>query len=153
MVGTLGKIARDVALLMQTEVGEVAEPAGQGRGGSSAMPHKRNPVASAIILAAAVRVPALVSTMLSAMVQEHERALGGWQAEWETIPEIYRLGAVALARTIEIASGLEVDAARMAANLEATGGVVMSEAVSAALSASMGRAEAHELLSGLHAAP
>ena len=146
MVGTLGKIARDVSLLMQSEVAEVAEPAGAGRGGSSAMPHKRNPVASAIILAAATRTPALVAIVLSAMVQEHERALGGWQAEWETFPEIYRLGAVALARTIEIARGLEVDPERMLANLEATGGLVMSEAVSAALTASMGRAEAHELL-------
>jgi 3-carboxy-cis,cis-muconate cycloisomerase len=146
LVGTLGKIARDVALLMQTEIGEAAEPGGEGRGGSSTMPHKRNPVASAIILSAAARVPALVSTMLSAMVQEQERALGGWQAEWETIPQIYRLTASALARTIEIARGLEVNPERMIANLSATGGLVMSEAVSAALSTSLGRTRAHALL-------
>lgn len=146
LVGTLGKIAHDVSLLAQTEVAEVAEPAGEGRGGSSTMPHKRNPVASATILAAATRVPALVSALLSAMVQEHERALGGWQAEWEIIPEVYRLAAVALECTIEIAQGLEVNPERMVANLNATSGLVLSEAVSAALAASIGRARAHELL-------
>ena len=88
IVGTLGKLARDLSLLMQTEVGEIFEPAGEGRGGSSTMPHKRNPVAAAAILSTAVRAPDLVATMLAAMLQEHERGLGGWHAEWETLPEL-----------------------------------------------------------------
>ena len=146
LVGTLGKIAKDISLLMQTEVGELSEPGGEGRGGSSTMPHKRNPVASAIILAAAVRVPGLVSTMMAAMVQEHERGLGGWQAEWETLPEIFRLTAAALSRSLEITDGLEVDEGQMRANLEATHGLVLAEAVSAALVPRIGRAQAHELL-------
>src|SRR5213075_2743086 len=108
LVGTLGKLARDVSLMMQTEVGEAAEPSAAGWGGSSTMPHKRNPVGSAVILAAAIRVPALVSVMLSAMVQEHERGLGGWHAEWETLPEICTLAAGALAQTTAIIEGLEV---------------------------------------------
>jgi len=146
LVGTLGKIARDVSLLMQSEVAEVAEPAGEERGGSSTMPHKRNPVACAAILAAAARVPALVSTILGAMTQEHERGLGNWQAEWEVLPEIYRLSSGALARAVEIANGLKADPKRMLANLESTRGLAMSEAVSAALAARLGRAQAHELL-------
>ena len=146
LVGTLGKIAKDISLLMQTEVAELSEPGGEGRGASSTMPHKRNPVASAIILAAAVRVPGLVSTMMAAMVQEHERGLGGWQAEWETLPEIFRLTAAALSRSLEIAGGMEVDRGQMLANLEATHGLVLAEAVSAALVPLVGRAQAHELL-------
>jgi 3-carboxy-cis,cis-muconate cycloisomerase len=146
LVGTLGKFARDLSLLMQTEVGEVLEPAAEGRGGSSTMPHKRNPVASAIILAAATRTPGLVFTLLTSMIQEHERGLGGWHAEWETIPAVFRLSAVALARSIEIAAGLEVHPERMAANLDATRGLIMAESVSTALSATMDRAQAHALL-------
>jgi len=146
LTGTLGKIARDVSLLMQTEVGEVSEPGGAGRGGSSTMPHKRNPVASAAILAAAIRVPGLVSTMLSAMVQEHERGLGGWQAEWETLPEICLLTHGALARTTEIAAGLETDEARMAENLSATRGLIFAEAVAFALAERIGRQEAVALV-------
>jgi 3-carboxy-cis,cis-muconate cycloisomerase len=146
LVGTLGKMARDVSLLMQTEVGEVFEPAAEGRGGSSTMPHKRNPVASAAILAIATRVPALVSTLLHAMIQEHERGLGGWQAEWKTLPEIFCLTAAALSRANEIADGLEVDQDRMKANLEATNGLVLTEAVSVALAEFVGRAQAHELM-------
>ena len=96
LVGTLGKIARDISLHMQTEIAEVCEPAGEGRGGSSTMPQKRNPVSSGIVLSAATRVPGLVGTMLSAMVQEDERGLGDWHAEWETLPEIFRLTAGAL---------------------------------------------------------
>ncbi len=146
LVGTLGKMARDVSLLMQTEVGEVSEPAAEGRGVSSTMPHKRNPVASAAILAVAARVPALVSTLLHAMIQEHERGLGGWQAEWETLPEIFRLAAAAISRANEIADGLEVDRDRMKANLEATNGLVLTEAVSVALAEFVGRAQAHDLM-------
>jgi 3-carboxy-cis,cis-muconate cycloisomerase len=146
LVGSLGKIARDVSLLMQTEVAEVFEPHAQGRGASSTMPHKRNPVASAVILAAAARTPGLVATLLSAMVQEHERGLGGWHAEWETLPEIFRLTAVALTRSLEIAEGLKVDPERMRENLNATRGLVLSEAVAIALAKQTGRAQAHALL-------
>jgi 3-carboxy-cis,cis-muconate cycloisomerase len=146
LVGTLGKLARDVSLLMQTEVGEASEPAAPGRGGSSTLPHKRNPVSCAVVLAAATRVPALVSVMLAAMVQEHERGLGGWHAEWETLPEICTLGAGALAQTITIVEGLAVDRVRMAANLELTGGLILAEAVAMALGQKLGKAQAHELL-------
>jgi 3-carboxy-cis,cis-muconate cycloisomerase len=145
IVGTLGKIARDVSLLMQTEIGEASEPTARGRGGSSTMPHKKNPVGSAVMLAAATRVPALVATMLSAMVQEHERGLGGWHAEWETLPEICRLTAGALAQGIAIIEGLEIDAENNT-NLEATRGLTLAEAVSIALSPHLGRLAAHELV-------
>ena len=90
MIATLGKLARDISLLAQTEVGEAFEPAAPGRGGSSTLPHKRNPVGCAIALAAAVRAPGLVATMLAAAVQEHERGLGDWPAEWDALPQIVR---------------------------------------------------------------
>ncbi|MFL6719149.1 MAG: 3-carboxy-cis,cis-muconate cycloisomerase, partial [Burkholderiaceae bacterium] len=102
ITGTLGKLARDLSLMMQTDVAEVAEPSAPGRGGSSTMPHKRNPVGCAVALSAAVRVPGLVSTMLSGMVQEHERALGGWQAEWDTLPDIALLTSGALRQMREV---------------------------------------------------
>jgi 3-carboxy-cis,cis-muconate cycloisomerase len=146
LTGTLGKIARDIALHAQTEIAELAEPLAQGRGGSSTMPHKRNPVACAAVLACAIRVPALVSTMLTAMVQEQERALGGWQAEWDTLPEIASLTSAALNQLREVMSGLAVDAARMRSNIEITQGLVMAEAVSLALAQHVGRAVAHELI-------
>jgi len=146
LVGSLGKFAKDIALLMQTEVGEASEPTGEGRGGSSTMPQKQNPVACATVLACAARAPGLVATMLVAMPQEHERGLGLWQAEWETLPEIFQLAASALARSIEIIDGLKVDANRMASNLDATLGRAQSEAVSAALAQRVGRVAAHEIL-------
>jgi 3-carboxy-cis,cis-muconate cycloisomerase len=146
LVGTSGKVARDISLLMQTEVAEVFEPAEKGRGGSSTMPHKRNPVACAVVLSAATRVPGLVATLLTAMVQEHERGLGNWQAEWETLPEIFRLTAAALDRTLEIARGMQVDPQKMAANLEAARGLPLAEAVSVALAARIGRERAHDLV-------
>jgi 3-carboxy-cis,cis-muconate cycloisomerase len=146
VVGTVGKIARDLALMMQTEVGEVLEAGGEGRGGSSTMPQKRNPVAAADVLAAATRMPGLVSTLFAAMVQEHERALGGWQAEWEILPEIFTLSAHALSRMTDALSELEVRSETMAANLEATGGMLLAEAASMALARSMGRAEAHRVI-------
>ena len=148
LVGTLGKIARDVSLLMQTEVGEAFEPAAAGKGGSSTMPHKRNPVGCATILAAAIRVPGLVSVMLTAMVQEHERGLGDWHAEWDTLPEICCLAAGALAQLAQVLEGLELDPARMAANLEATRGLVLAEAVTMALGGKIGRLPAHHLVEG-----
>ena len=146
LIGSLGKFAKDIALLMQGEVGEVSEPAGEGRGGSSTMPQKQNPIACATILACAARAPGLVATMLVAMPQEHERGLGLWQAEWETLPEIFKLTASALARSIEIADGLKVDAKRMASNLDAMLGLAQAEAVSAALAQKVGRLAAHEIL-------
>lgn len=146
LVGTLGKIANDVSLLMQTEVGEAFEPAAPGRGGSSTMPHKRNPVGCAVVLAAATKMPALVSVMLSAMVQEHERGLGNWHAEWETLPEICMLSAGALGQLRQVIEDLEIDAARMRHNLDATHGLILAEAVSAALAPRLGRQAAHKLI-------
>ena len=146
LVGTLGKIARDVSLLMQTEVAEAFEPAGAGKGGSSTMPHKRNPVSSAAILSAAIRVPGLVSVMLTAMVQEHERGFGDWHAEWETLPEICTLAAGALSHLTQLLAGIELDAARMAENLEATRGLILAEAVTMALGGRIGRLQAHHLV-------
>lgn len=144
LVGTLGKIGTDVALLMQTEVAEAFEPLAPGRGGSSSMPQKHNPVGSVVARAAAMRVPALVSVMLSAMVQEHERALGSWHAEWETLPEIARLTAGALDQLNQVLEGLQIDEARMRRNLELTDGAIQAGAVAAALSQRLGRQEAHE---------
>jgi 3-carboxy-cis,cis-muconate cycloisomerase len=143
LTGTLGKMAKDISLSMQTEVGELFEPAGAGRGGSSTMPHKRNPVSCAAVLAAAVRVPPFVATMIAAMPQEHERGLGGWHAEWETLPQIFRLAAGALAQMQQTVEGLEVDAIRMEENLALTHGLVLAEAVSAALAEHVGRDAAH----------
>lgn len=146
LVGTLGKIARDVSLSMQTDVAELAEPAAKGRGGSSTMPHKRNPIGCSVALSAAVRVPGLVSTLLAAMPQEHERGLGGWQAEWDTLPEIALLTAGALSRMTEVIVGLEIDVQRMKANLERTNGLIMAEAVTMALGAHIGRLKAHAVI-------
>jgi 3-carboxy-cis,cis-muconate cycloisomerase len=145
-VGTLGKIARDIALHSQTEIAEVSEPTVEGRGGSSTMPHKRNPVTSAAVLSAAMRVPGLVSTMLAAMVQEQERGLGGWHAEWETLPEIVRLTAGALHHMAETAPALEIDVERMKHNLEVTHGLIYAEAVTMALAQNIGKAAAHKLV-------
>ena len=138
--GTLGKIARDVALLNQTEIGELSVNV---TGGSSTMPHKQNPVGCAIALAAATRAPGLVSTMLAAMPQELERGLGGWQAEWEVMTELTRLtGGAARAMAVTLGA-LEVHPERMRANLDATGGANMAEAVSLALTPRIGRDAAH----------
>ena len=110
------------------------------------MPHKRNPVGCAVALAAAVRMPPLVSTMLASMVQEHERALGGWQAEWDTLPLIFQLCSGALQQMQLVASGLVVDEARMRGNLDATHGLIFAEAVSMALAERIGRTAAHALV-------
>jgi len=146
LVGSLGKIAKDVSLMMQTEVGEVFEGAGEGRGGSSTMPHKRNPVLCASILANANRVPHLVASILSAMPQEHERSAGLWHSEWEVISEIMMLSGGAIERTIELLQGLEVDEKRMLANLELTKGLIYAENVSLALAPKIGKIQAHELI-------
>jgi len=146
IVGSLGKIARDISLLMQTEIGELFEPAAPGRGGSSAMPHKRNPVGSAYVLATAIRVPGLVSTMLAAMVQEQERGLGSWHAEWETLPEICLLTGGAIEQVTTMIAGLEVDVGKMRANLDVTRGLIFSAAVAMALAPFLGARPAHILV-------
>ena len=146
IAGSLGKLGRDISLLMQTEAGEAFEPSAPGKGGSSTMPHKRNPVGAAVLISAATRVPGLVSTLFSAMPQEHERSLGLWHAEWETLPEICCLVSGALQQARLLAEGLEVDAARMARNLELTQGLVLAEAVSIVLAQRVGRDTAHHLL-------
>jgi len=144
--GTVGKIARDISLHMQTEVAEIFEPAGEGRGGSSTMAHKRNPVSSAVMLQAAIRVPGLVSSLLTAIVQEDERGLGGWHAEWETLPDIVQLTAGAIHHLATIVPKLEVDVQRMRKNLDLTQGLIFTEAVSMALGEKIGRARAHEIV-------
>ena len=146
LTGLLGKMACDLSLAMQTEVGEALEGAAEGRGGSSTMPHKRNPVAAAAVLAAAIRVPGLLSTLFAGMVQEHERGLGGWQAEWETVPEIFILTARALERMTALVAGLEVHPERMRANLDWTQGLVMAEAATMALGEKLGLGSAHRLV-------
>ena len=146
LAGTLGKIARDVSLCMQTEVGELAEPSAPGRGASSTMPHKRNPIGCAAALSAAIRVPGLVSTMLSAMPQEHERGLGGWQAEWETLPEIATLTFDALNHMTAVITGLEINTDHMTTNLNQSNGLIMAEAVAMVLAAHLGKLEAHRLV-------
>ncbi|ERI54250.1 3-carboxy-cis,cis-muconate cycloisomerase [Pseudomonas sp. EGD-AK9] len=146
IAGSLGKLGRDLSLLMQTEAGEVFEPSAPGKGGSSTMPHKRNPVGAAVLIGAATRAPGLVATMLAAMPQEHERSLGLWHAEWETLPELCCLVSGALQQTLLAVPGLEVDAARMRTNLELTQGLVLAEAVSIALAQRIGRDAAHHLV-------
>jgi 3-carboxy-cis,cis-muconate cycloisomerase len=145
-LGVLGKLGRDVVLLAQSEVVEVSEGGGEGRGGSSTMPHKRNPVGAIGLLACAERGPGLVATILSAMIQEHERGAGGWQAEWDTMLELLRLTGSGAAIARELLAGLEVDPDKMRADMSLTGGLVMSESVAAALAKSLGRSEAQELV-------
>lgn len=146
LTGNIGKIGNDISLLMQTEVGEVFEPLVAGKGGSSIMPHKRNPVSSIICLAIAERVPALVSGLFAGMVQDHERATGNWHGEWETMETIVKLTAGALNQALIVTNGLEVDSARMLINLELTNGLIYAEGVSLALAGKMNKTEAHELV-------
>ena len=146
LTGCLGKMARDISLLMQGQVAEVFEPGGDGRGGSSTMPQKHNPIASALTLAAANRVPGLVAAFLSAMVQEHERAVGGWQSEWATVAEVIQSTGLAIASMAEAAEGLTVDKSRMRENIEATRGSIFAERASLLLRAKLGRDAADEIL-------
>ncbi|GFM63922.1 3-carboxy-cis,cis-muconate cycloisomerase [Pseudomonas cichorii] len=146
IAGSLGKMGRDISLLMQTEVGEVFEPAAAGKGGSSTMPHKRNPVGAAVMIGAATRAPGLVATLFAAMPQEHERSLGLWHAEWETLPELCCLVSGSLQQALQVVPGLEVDESRMLANLDSTRGLVLAEAVSIELSRRIGRDAAHHLV-------
>ena len=145
LAGTCGKIARDISLLMQTDVAE-ALPAGEGRGGSSTLPHKRNPVAAAAALAVATMAPNLAATIFAAQIQEHERSAGMWHAEWPTLPTLLLVTSGGLAAIVDIAEGLEVDVERMRANLDSTLGLVMAEAVSMALAAKIGKSDAHKIV-------
>ena len=146
LCGTLGKFANDFALMMQTEVAEVSEPIAEGRGGSSAMPHKRNPVSCAAILAAATRVPGLMATLYASQIQQHERALGGWQAEWETLPQLIMLAGGVLENSEYLVKGMQVNTQKMRDNLDITHGLVMAESVTQALAAHLGKADAHHLI-------
>ncbi len=150
--GVLGKVALDVVLLAQTEVAEVAEGA-PGRGGSSTMPHKRNPIAAISARAAARRAPGLVATLLQAMEQEHERAAGAWHAEWQPLSDLAGTVGSAAAWLSDSLGSLEVDAERMRANLEASGPALAAEAVAGALTASLDRAAAHDLVARAGRAP
>ncbi len=145
-VASMGKISRDIALLMQTEVAEVFEPSAPGKGGSSTLPHKRNPVQSVAIIAIAMRTPGLVATMLSAGLQEHERGVGGWHAEWDTMRELLLLTGAAALHMQTLLEGLEVDTDRMRANLEITNGLIMAERVTFALAPKLGKAKAKSFM-------
>ena len=146
LTGSCGKIARDVSLMMQTDTAEAFEPAGAGRGGSSTMPHKRNPVAAASALAAATMAPNLVATIFATQVHDHERSAGPWHAEWPTLPTLMLVTSGALAAIVDMAEGLEVDAERMRKNLDATHGLIMAESVAMKLAESVGKSEAHHIV-------
>ena len=144
--GTLGKLSMDVKLMMQTEVGEVYEPYAHGRGSSSTMPQKRNPIASCYIHAAVSVVRQHAAALMDAMIADHERSTGPWEIEWIVLPEAFCLTAGALKQARAVLEGLEVDAARMRANLDLTNGLVMSEAVMMGLGPHIGREYAHDLV-------
>jgi 3-carboxy-cis,cis-muconate cycloisomerase len=146
--GAVAKIARDISLLMQPEIGEIAERGG----GSSAMPNKRNPAGCVVTLAAAAQTPGLVASFLSAMVQEQERAAGGWQAEWPIVARTVQAAGSTVAAMADTVEGLTVNADRMRANIAATGGAVFAEKSALLLTAKMGRAAAQKLVAeALHA--
>lgn len=146
VAGTCGKIAFDIKLLMQTEVEEVMEPFHAGRGGSSTMPQKRNPISSVYVTAQSAVVKQHVAALLEAMVEDHERSTGPWEIEWIVLPEIFMLTAGALAQTRFVLEGLEVKPDKMRANLNITKGLIMTEAVMMGLGAKLGRNKAHDLL-------
>lgn len=141
-IASLGKIARDVSLLMQSEVGEASEIGGS----SSTMPQKRNPSGCAIALAAATRGPGLVASYLAGMVQEHERSVGGWHAEWPTVSALVQASGSAAAAMADAVEGLSVDTERMRQHLGDTGGAIMAEAVLMRLSPALGRDVAHRIV-------
>jgi 3-carboxy-cis,cis-muconate cycloisomerase len=143
LCGNLAKLATDVVLLMQSEIGEAFEPHQSGRGGSSTMPQKRNPIACEYIIAATRGVHALVPLMLQAMAQDHERATGPWQSEWLAMPQIFVLAAGGLAQAAVLAQGLTIDAERMRRGLDLHEGLIMAEAVMMALAEKTGRDAAH----------
>ena len=144
--GTLGKISMDIKLMMQTEVGEVHEPFSHGRGSSSTMPQKRNPISSCYIHAAASVVRQHAAALMDAMVADHERSTGPWEIEWIVLPEAFCLSAGALKQTSFVLAGLEVDVERMRSNIDITNGLVMAEAVMMGLGPHIGREYAHDLV-------
>jgi len=146
VTGSCGKIAFDVKLLMQTEVEEVYEPFHEGRGSSSTMPQKRNPISSVYITAQTAMVKQLAAALLEAMVEDHERATGPWEIEWIALPEIFMLSAGALSQTKFVVTGLQVNEKKMRENLDITNGLIMSEAVMMGLAAAMGRNRAHDVV-------
>ncbi len=146
VTGTLAKIATDVMLMMSTEFGEVAEPFVPGRGASSTMPQKRNPISCELMLAASKAVRQHVGLILDAMVQDFERATGPWHLEWLAVPESFILTGGALANAKFMLSGLVVDAGRMRANLDLTGGLIVAEAVMMAAAPALGRQHAHDVV-------
>ena len=149
VAGAMAKIAGDVALLAQTEVGEASERVIPGKGGSSAMPQKHNPVDAMSAIASARLAVGEVPVILSAMAQEHERAVGGWQAEWMAIPNLFRFTASAVERVRGAVGGLQVDSTRMSANLDLTGGMIMAESLTMALALHVGRPEAQRIVKAL----
>ena len=146
VTGSCGKIAFDVKLLMQTEVEEVYEPFHEGRGSSSTMPQKRNPISSVYITAQTAMVKQLAAALMEAMVEDHERATGPWEIEWIALPEIFMLSAGALAQTRFVVAGLQINEKKMRENLDITKGLIMSEAVMMGLGAAMGRNRAHDVV-------
>jgi 3-carboxy-cis,cis-muconate cycloisomerase len=144
--GVMGKISQDIILMAQTEVGEVAEPAGEGRGGSSTLPHKRNPILSVTAAANARRVLDLSNTLQAAMVGEHERATGAWHSEWEALSDALALTGGAAAAVREETVGLEIYPEKMLENLNATGGLLLAENVATVAAEHLGRLEAHDLV-------
>ena len=146
LAGVLEKISEDVILMAQTEVGEVAEPAGEGRGGSSTLPHKRNPILSVTAAASSRRVRDLARTLQGSMVQEHERAAGAWHAEWEALSDALALTGGAASAVREVMEGLEVRSERMRENLGVTKGLLLAENVTTVAARELGRLEAHELV-------
>jgi 3-carboxy-cis,cis-muconate cycloisomerase len=147
--GSLGKLATDLSLMCQGEIGELAEPSGNGRGGSSAMPHKRNPVSAMIALAAARRTPQNAAALLACMDQQHERGLGNWQAELAEWPQLFLSAHGALRALNEAFAALGVDRDRMLQNIQSLHGLVFAEAVSSYLAGAIGRPKAHALLEDL----
>jgi 3-carboxy-cis,cis-muconate cycloisomerase len=146
LAGALGKISLDIILMAQTEVGEVSEPAGAGGGGSSTLPHKRNPILCVTAAASVRRVQDLSRTLQATMVQEHERAAGAWHSEWETLSDALALTGGAAATVREAAEGLEVHPEKMRENLDATGGLLLAEHVTTMVAEHFGRLKAHELV-------
>jgi 3-carboxy-cis,cis-muconate cycloisomerase len=146
VTGSCGKIAYDVKLLMQTEVEEVYEPFHEGRGSSSTMPQKRNPISSVYITAQTAMVRQLAAALMEAQIEDHERATGQWEIEWIVLPEIFMLAAGALAQTRFLVGGLQVNEKKMRENLDITKGLIMSEAVMMGLGAAMGRNRAHDVV-------
>src|SRR5205085_1281662 len=148
VTGSLGKIALDIMIMASTEFAEVYEPFVKGRGASSTMPQKRNPISSELMLAASKAVRQHAGLMLDAMVQDFERATGPWHAEWIAIPESFVLTSAALHQARHMLDGLEVDAARMRKNLDLTHGMIVAEAVMMGLAPHLGRPRAHDLVYG-----